>query len=334
VEEFVECLVKTITGQNKFAMKVVHRVLSIQKLFVLATSLILFHTCLQFSVLNQMKLIESFPPLGNYEALTSHSDMKAVNSPKSKSTVAILICSKSVKRWRNVSDTTLYTILLPSLERTIDMIEIQRFSIQVYVAYDSVDNFYTKSLNRIAIISTCQFNLTFISITKRVRNKIPFNAIARVAMSMGSDFFVRINDDSEFVSAGWISEGIRTLESFVPRYVGVVGPNCPDGNTKILTHDMVHRTHLDIFGDYYPDVFDNFFVDDWISSVYGANRTKKIVSWLVRHHTQKHGTRYRVRVKKIFHLNTTIITGQRKIQDYLAFRINQFNMTHRVSTWI
>jgi hypothetical protein len=130
-----------------------------------------------------------------------------------------------------------------------------------------------------------------VSVPKRSRNKIPFNALALVALNVGSDFFVRINDDSEFISNAWITKGINALESLNPRYVGVVGPACPDGNTKILTHDMVHRTHLRIFGDYYPDVFENFFVDDWISSVYGSNRTIRVLSWIVRHHIYRQGTR-------------------------------------------
>jgi hypothetical protein len=104
-------------------------------------------------------------------------------------------------------------------------------------------------------------------VPKQRRNKIPFNPLARAALNAGSDFFVRINDDTEFISNSWITKGINALESLNPRYVGVVGPDCPDGNTQILTHDMVHHTHLRIFGEYYPDVFESIFVDNWISSV-------------------------------------------------------------------
>ena len=39
------------------------------------------------------------------------------------------------------------------------------------------------------------------------------------------------------------------------------------GNIAILTHDFVHRTHVDIFGFYYPRVFTDWFADDWITGI-------------------------------------------------------------------
>ena len=50
----------------------------------------------------------------------------------------------------------------------------------------------------------------------------------------------------------------------------------------ILTHDMVQRTHLDIFGFYYSPVFDNCLGDNWISEIYKPNRSMKITDWTVR----------------------------------------------------
>lgn len=35
-----------------------------------------------------------------------------------------------------------------------------------------------------------------------------------------------------------------------------------------FTIDLVHRTHLDIFGEYYPPQLDNWYVDDWITYAY------------------------------------------------------------------
>jgi len=46
---------------------------------------------------------------------------------------------------------------------------------------------------------------------------------------------------------------IKELASLDPPNVGAVGPLCRQGNTKILTHDFTHRTHMEIFGHlYYP----------------------------------------------------------------------------------
>ena len=37
-----------------------------------------------------------------------------------------------------------------------------------------------------------------------------------------------------------------------------------------ITIDVVHRTHLRIFKDYYPSQLDNWFTDSWIVYVYVA----------------------------------------------------------------
>jgi hypothetical protein len=70
--------------------------------------------------------------------------------------------------------------------------------------------------------------------------------------------------------------------------VGVVGPTFILAKKKkkdrnpILTHAMVHRTHLDIFGFYYSPVFDNCLGDNWISEIYQPTRSMKIIDWMVR----------------------------------------------------
>lgn len=119
------------------------------------------------------------------------------------------------------------------------------------------------------------------------------NKLADIAYRENNTYFVRINDDTFFLSKNWTTAGIKTLANFVPSNVGVVGPTCGQGNTKILTHDMVHRNHLDIFGYYYPPEFENWWADDWITKVYPRGNSKKISSWKVQH-KMVHGTRYRV----------------------------------------
>ena len=57
---------------------------------------------------------------------------------------------------------------------------------------------------------------------------------------------------------------------------GAVGPLCRQGNTKILTHDFTHRTHMEIFeGQYYPPELTDWWMDDWIARTYGSTRTRQ-----------------------------------------------------------
>ncbi len=53
----------------------------------------------------------------------------------------------------------------------------------------------------------------------------------------------------------WTREFVETLRRSEPRDVGTVGPRHMGGNEAIITLDFVHRTHIDIFGFYYPRKF-------------------------------------------------------------------------------
>ena len=72
---------------------------------------------------------------------------------------------------------------------------------------------------------------------------------------------VRIHDDTRSISPNCESTWIKTLLGFIPANMGVVGPTLIHVNKKkkymnaMLIHDMVHRTHLYIFGFYYSSVW-------------------------------------------------------------------------------
>jgi hypothetical protein len=76
---------------------------------------------------------------------------------------------------------------------------------------------------------------------------------------------------------------VAALASLHPPLLGVVGPvvssggsGVGGGRTRVLTHDFVHRTHMDIFNPNYcpPDLtLAGVDMDTWMSRVYGYNRT-------------------------------------------------------------
>jgi hypothetical protein len=60
-----------------------------------------------------------------------------------------------------------------------------------------------------------------------------------------------VNDDTELI-AHWPAIFVNALHSLSKPF-GVIGPTCKQGNNRILTHDFVHRTHMEIFEmNYYP----------------------------------------------------------------------------------
>jgi hypothetical protein len=107
------------------------------------------------------------------------------------------------------------------------------------------------------------------------------------------EYYYRVNDDTLMLSPGWTETYIEVLHGFDPPLIGVVGPVHRGGNEFILTYDFVHRTHINIFGYYYPRLFTDWWADDWMTAVYGQERTVKLPGVRLKH-TQEAGQRYRV----------------------------------------
>ncbi|KAG7363558.1 hypothetical protein IV203_026919 [Nitzschia inconspicua] len=237
--------------------------------------------------------------------------------------VAIVMCIRSKSEWIHINETSLHTLLIPSIEKTVTPEEWKNYRIELFLGFDAGDRFWENDRHRRLLRSTTaqtqpHLGINFMALTKKRPTQIPFNAVCRAAYELGADYIVRINDDTEFLTPNWITLGVQQLNQFHPSQLGVVGPKCDQGNTDILTHDMVHRLHLDIFQhQYYPDEFDNWWIDDWISLVYGRNNTKRIVEWVVQHHIDKHGTRYSVNGQLKQHLDMTLQRGRETIQKYI-----------------
>lgn len=113
------------------------------------------------------------------------------------------------------------------------------------------------------------------------------------------------------VGVGWQVAFRTALLSLDPPNVGVVGPavQCypfAGCNTNILTFDCVHATHLRIFPTYYPSLLSDWWLDDWITHVYGPQRTVLAKNVVFTHvvggdHKVGGGERYGVdRIKSLF----------------------------------
>ena len=114
----------------------------------------------------------------------------------------------------------------------------------------------------------------------------------------------------------WAAKFVAALGAM--NNIGAVGPKCQQGNTKILTHDFTHRVHMDIFGlEYYPPELSDWWMDDWISLVYGRGRTRQGHDVSVVHHTGKHGQRYTVDQSHKQRLNALVQSGAKRIRAYL-----------------
>jgi hypothetical protein len=231
------------------------------------------------------------------------------------SSVCVLIpVSSRGQNWEHVEDSFVIRMALRNARNTS---EEDMYNYTFYVGYDQGDNFFDNA-STVADMhqwfggSMGQMHLKMVSFLNPRRKPGPImNALSQEAYSDGCDFMYRINDDTELLTP-WTSAFIRALESFTPSYMGVVGPTCQEGNTAILTHDFVHRGHLDLFGTHYPPELTDWWLDDWISSVYGPRLTLKLAHVVVRHHVIS--TRYGVTWENEGLLTAALQQGRLRIE--------------------
>ncbi|CAM9646875.1 unnamed protein product [Pylaiella littoralis] len=116
------------------------------------------------------------------------------------------------------------------------------------------------------------------------------SALIKDAYEDGCEYFYQINDDTLINTPGWAHVFTETLRTNpLGRNVGVTGP-ADTNNDRILTHAFVHRTHIDIFGRFFPTSFRNWWSDDWISNVYGREHTLRDHPMTITHDVKSQKT--------------------------------------------
>lgn len=221
----------------------------------------------------------------------------------------------------------LFIFLLPSLIRTLDC----GYTYVYVMGYDIGDPFYDTNAGMAEVKQWFKENVqdplaaNGIAISLRpvrVNNtfKKPgpvFNEMARAAYTDGADYFYRVNDDTELVG-DWAKQFVTTVHKFTPP-VAIVGPTCQQGNQHILTHDFVHRSHMEIFEmNYYPPDLKDWWMDDWISLVYGRKRTFKARQAEVIHHVKHHGMRYEVDRANEHRVTSLVALGRKQIHKWMV----------------
>ena len=252
----------------------------------------------------------------------------ASNLDSSLPLISVLAAS-TTRRISNPSTAklALFTYLLPSLIRTVDC----GFRYEYVLGYDKGDPFYDSSEGmahmerwfREHIEEPMRKNGVLISFRKvKVNNTLKkpgpvFLEMARAAYKAGADYMYRVNDDTEMLG-NWPKIFVKALNGVEPKGLAVVGPTCNQGNQKILTHDFVSRNHMDIFGmNYYPPELTDWWMDDWISFVYGKQRTFKAAAVKVIHHTGAHGQRYEVDKSHEKMLGSLLANGRKSIRSFM-----------------
>lgn len=265
---------------------------------------------------------------------SSSSDSDSVTSYPNLNKNLPLIAIMAATTTRRVSNPStdnmaLFNFLLPSLIRTLDC----GFRYEYVLGYDKGDPFYDEEAGMASVKKWFYERIEMpmrrnaISITLRtvkVHNTLKkpgpvFIAMARDAYDAGASFFYRVNDDTELIHH-WPSAFVKALTHLPGNNgpYGVVGPMCTQGNQRILTHDFVHRLHMEIFEmNYYPAELTDWWMDDWISFVYGKQRTYRAQRHHVIHHTGAHGQRYEVDQSHQLLLGQLVTKGKNQIRKWM-----------------
>lgn len=243
-----------------------------------------------------------------------------------------LLVAVTTRKMHNPSTSNLaiFHALLPSFIRTLDC----GFRYSVVIGYDKDDQYFDseKGLQEVRAwfdefveqpmkTRGISVKLFFRKVNNVQKKPGPvFNEMAREAFSnpdIKADFFFRVNDDSEILQK-WPLLYTRALKELNPPLVGVVGPLCRQGNTRILTHDFTARVHMEIFEEnYYPPPLSDWWMDDWVSFVYGSQRTFKSTKVEIVHHTGAHSTRYNVDKSHEKLLPNLVKEGKNKIANFM-----------------
>ena len=280
--------------------------------------------------MNKLQQVWLADPQAYYKLIQEAVDGRAAaermpQPPASEARTTIAIGVSTVTRGmkvRSFEQLALFRYLLPSMLGTVD----DGFQYRMYIAYDVGDTFFDNPevvskaqdwLNEHVHNPLASRGISFKTIFLRFNNPLHkpgpvFNFMMKAAADDGAEYLYRINDDTEFATP-WAQIAVDALQNFNPKNLGAVGPICREGNTKIMTHDMVHRQHLKIFPTYYPSILSDWWMDDWITHIYGGSRTQK-GPFLVKHHTGLHSTRYEVDISHKRALLGELIQGAQRIQ--------------------
>ena len=247
-------------------------------------------------------------PISNYSNADSYRAVRTSVVDKGNWTTVAIGCAITSNKIPDVLNTTSANIVdkfvfFKALLNTFCSTASPGFSYHFYLAYDSNDPFFSSN-SLLLVFKKAFYDLAGKKCSSRLLLAIHFvrcNHAKKPAWAQNDamieayidniDYYYRINDDTLMKTKNWTVHFIHTLRGFDPPNLGVVGPTHSGGNKKILTYDFVHRTHVDVFGFYYPRVFTDWYGDGWITAIYKPGRSVKLKHILLKH-TMKLGQRY------------------------------------------
>ena len=183
---------------------------------------------------------------------------------------AFIIPSTTNKRdeWAGAEDTYLWTILCSSLEKYTP--DIGKGRIKLFIGYDEDDRIYSIDEERLKFSAFfMKFDIQWFPQSVETKGKVTtiWNNLGREAIAQGYDYIKILGDDIRLPSdRGWLGHFANKL-----RKKNNIGFSAGwSNNDQIPTQFLVHKTHYEIFGFFYPTEIPNWGCDNWLHDVYPA----------------------------------------------------------------
>jgi hypothetical protein len=187
--------------------------------------------------------------------------------------VAFVIPSTTNNRdeWLKAEDTYLWQILCNSLEK-----HTPEHDIKLFIGYDSDDRIYSIAEERLKFKAVfTKFKIEWFPMVN-LKGKLStiWNKLGEEALNQDYDYIKLLGDDIKMPNdIGWLGYMINKLK----KNNNIGWSAGYSNNDKIATQFLVHKTHYEIFGFFYPREIPTWGVDDFLHNVY----PEKYRNWLM-----------------------------------------------------
>ena len=189
--------------------------------------------------------------------------------------VAFVIPSTTNNRdeWLKAEDTYLWEILCNSLEKYTP-----QHDIKLFIGYDSDDRIYSIADERLKFKAVfTKFKIEWFPMVN-LKGKLStiWNKLGEEALKQDYDYIKLLGDDIKMPNdIGWLGCMINKLK----KNNNIGWSAGYSNNDRIATQFLVHKTHYEIFGFFYPREIPTCGVDDFIHNVYPEKYRKWLKSY-------------------------------------------------------
>lgn len=228
--------------------------------------------------------------------------------------IAFLIpCTSNNRNWKNMTESYFYNLTFKTFLLTQD----KEHDYYFYLGVDKDDPIFNNKkeqetlYNFNKVFKNVHIQFVILNSRKGHLTKM-WNELFKLAYYENCDYFYQCGDDIHFYTKGWVNDSIKILQEY--NNIGLTGPT--NNNNIILTQAFVSRTHMKIFGSFFPENIINWGCDDWYNIVYSPN----FYFQLSNHYSENMGGKPRYAINDNIHFYDNYKNNVEKLRQQCAFQ--------------